>query len=149
MSVERALSSLLFVPLLAVSVAAADESAAVKRVLGAYRAAMEARSVESLAKIVDGDLLVLEGTHKNAGWKDYRDNHIGPEMAEWKSFASSEPRLAALEIERDMAYAVQEATCTIVTADKTVVMASAETFVLRRSKGGWRVKHVHMSFKKL
>lgn len=143
------LVSLLLLPVLAVSAFAVDETGAVRSVLRAYQAAMEARSVDALGKVVDPDLLVLEGTHKNVGWKDYRDNHIGPEMAEWKSFQVADPRLVSLEVDGGMAYAVQEATYTIVMEGKTVSMAGAETFVLRKGKDGWRVKHVHFSAKKL
>lgn len=143
------LVSLLLLPVLAVAAAAAGDADAVRRVLRAYQAAMEARSVEALGKVVDPDLLVLEGTHKNAGWKDYRDNHIGPEMAEWKSFQVADPKIVSLEVEHGMAYAVQEATYTIALEGKTVSMAGAETFVLRKGRGGWRVKHVHFSAKKL
>lgn len=143
------LASLLLLTALAVSAAEADDAGAVKRVLGAYQAALEARSVEALGKVVDPDLLVLEGTHKNVGWKDYRDNHIGPEMAEWKSFRVADPRLVSLEVEGGMAFAVQEAAYTIVMEGKTVSMRAAETFVLRKGKDGWRVKHVHFSAKKL
>ena len=61
--------------------------AGVAKALSLYRAAFEARSIEKLAEVVDPALLVLEGTTKNVGWVDYRDNHIGPEMKEWESLA--------------------------------------------------------------
>jgi ketosteroid isomerase-like protein len=110
---------------------------------------MEARSVEKLAEIVDPELLVLEGVHKNVGWPDYRDNHIGPEMKEWREFKAQDPRILEVEVHGDLAYAVQEATFTIVMADATTVtLAGAETFVLRKGASGWRIKHVHFSGKK-
>jgi len=131
------------------AVAAAPEEAAVRKVLADYRAAMEARSVAKLAEVVSDDLLVLEGTHKNDGWPDYRDKHIGPEMAEWKEFKVSSPTLTKLEIRGDMAYAVQEATYTIVDAKETVVMLGAETLVLSKETKGWRIRHLHLSGKRL
>lgn len=129
--------------------AAPPEEAAVRKVLADYRAAMEDRSVAKLAEVVSDELLVLEGTHKNDGWADYRDKHIGPEMAEWKEFKASSPTLTRLEIKGDMAYAVQEATYTIVDAKETVVMLGAETLVLTKEAKGWKIRHLHLSGKRI
>lgn len=126
-----------------------SEEAAVRKVLADYRAAMEARSVEKLSSIVSDDLLVLEGTHKNDGWPDYRDNHIGPEMAEWKEFKTADPRLTKLEVRGQLAYAVQEATYTIVDAKGPVVMLGAETVVLSKEPKGWKIRHLHLSGKRV
>lgn len=133
----------------AVAFAASPDEAAIRTVLGDYQAAMEARSVEKLAAVVAGDLLILEGTHKNDSWADYRDKHIGPEMAEWKEFKVEGLKISRLEVGGSMAYAVQEATYTIVAADGTVVMLGAETFVLGKTDKGWKIKHVHLSGKRI
>lgn len=129
--------------------AAAPEENAIRKVLSDYRAAMEARSVEKLAAVVTEDLLILEGTHKNDGWADYRDKHIGPEMAEWKEFKVEGLKISRLEVGGSLAYAVQEATYTIVTADGAVVMLGAETFVLGKTDKDWKIKHVHLSGKRI
>jgi len=129
--------------------AASSEEIEVRKVLADYRAAMEARSVAKLAEVVSDDLLVLEGTHKNDGWADYRDKHIGPEMAEWKEFKVSSPTLTKLEVKGDWAYAVQEATYAIVDAKETVVMLGAETLVLSKETKGWKIRHLHLSGKRL
>ncbi len=133
----------------AVAFAASPEEAAIRKVLADYQAAMEARSVEKLAAVVTDDLLILEGTHKNDGWADYRDKHIGPEMAEWKAFKIANPVISRLEVVGALAYIVQEATYTIVAAEDTVVMLGAETFVLGKTGKGWKIKHVHLSGKRV
>lgn len=133
----------------AAGLAASPEETEVRKVLADYRAAMEERSVLKLAGVVSDELLVLEGTHKNAGWADYRDNHIGPEMAEWKEFRADGERLTKLEIAGDMAYAVQEATYTIVDAKGPVVLQGAETVVLAKEAKGWRIRHLHLSAKRV
>ena len=145
----RLLGVLAFVVAATAALAASSDESAVRKVLADYRTAMEARSVAKLAEVVSDDLLVLEGTHKNDGWADYRDNHIGPEMAEWKEFKASSPTLTKLEIRGDMAYAVQEATFTIVDAKGTVVMLGAETLVLGKEAKGWRIRHLHLSGKRI
>lgn len=128
--------------------AASPEESAVRKVLADYRTAMEARSVEMLGKAVSPELLVLEGTHKNDGWADYRDRHIGPEMSEWKEFRVAGPKLTRLEVKGDMAFAVQEGTYTIVDAKGTTVLLAAETVVLAKDAGAWKIRHLHLSAKR-
>lgn len=145
----RLLGVLTVVVVAAAAFAAASDEAEVRKVLADYRTAMEARSVEKLGEVVSEGLLVLEGTYKNDGWKDYRDRHIGPEMAEWKEFKVAEPKLTKLEVGADLAYAVQEATYTIVDAKGPVVMLGAETVVLAKEAKGWKIRHLHLSAKRL
>ncbi|MBI2385327.1 MAG: nuclear transport factor 2 family protein [Elusimicrobia bacterium] len=145
----RLMGVVAFVAAATAAIGASSEEAAVRKVLGDYRTAMEARSVEKLAEVVSDGLLVLEGTYKNDGWKDYRDHHIGPEMAEWKEFKVADPKLTKLEVGTDLAYAVQEATYTIVDAKGPVVLLGAETVVLAKEAKGWRIRHLHLSAKRL
>jgi len=133
----------------AVSFAASSEDGAIRKVLADYQAAMESRKVEKLAAVVTDDLLVLEGTHKNDGWADYRDKHVGPEMAEWAEFKIAGPVISRLEVSGDLAYAVQESTITISTVKGPMVLLSADTYVLGKTGKGWKIKHVHMSGKRV
>lgn len=125
-----------------------NPEAEVLRVLSLYHAAMEARSVDKLEEVVDPELLVLEGVHKNVGWADYRDNHIGPEMKEWKEFKVRDPRVLEVDVHGEFAYAVEEATFTITTADQSVVLSGVETFVLKKGPSGWKIRHLHFSSKR-
>jgi len=127
---------------------AASGEAFVLAAVSAYRSAIAEGSLDKLAAVVEPELTVLEGMHLNQGWADYRDNHIGPEMKEWKSFRVADPSVVTVSVEGDWAYAVSRATYTIVLPEKTVVLEAAETFVLRRRDGSWRVRHVHSSARK-
>ena len=124
---------------------AASGEAFVLAAVSAYRSAIAEGSLDKLAAVVEPELTVLEGMHLNRGWADYRDNHIGPEMKEWKSFSVADPSVVTVSVAGDWAYAVSRATYTIVMPEKTVVLEAAETFVLRRRGGSWRVRHVHSS----
>lgn len=122
--------------------------AGVAKVLEGYRAAFEARSTDKLAEVVDPALLVLEGTGKNVGWPDYRDNHIGPEMKEWESLTYADTVLLDAEAKGESAWAVTQATVTIVSAGKPMTLDVAETFVLGKRDGVWRIRHIHWSGKR-
>ena len=104
--------------------------------------------MEKLSEVVDKDLLVLEGTAKNVGWPDYRDNHIGPEMKEWESLSYAEPVIVDLEAAGDTAWAATQSTVTIVSGGKPMTIDAAETFVLRKSAGRWLIRHIHWSGKR-
>lgn len=127
----------------------ASGEAAVLASVAAYRSAIAEGSLDKLAAVVEPELTIMEGTHLNRGWADYRDNHIGPEMKEWKAFRVADPTVVDVSVAGDWAYAVSRATYTIVLPTKTVVLESAETFVLLRRDGSWRVRHVHSSSRKL
>lgn len=131
--------------------AAAPDAAreGVLKTIEQYRAAMTGKSLDKLAGAVDPSLTVMEGVYLNTSWADYRDNHIGPEMKEWKEFRIEGPELVSLTVDGDWAYAVTRATYTLVFPDKSLVLAGAETFVLKNSDAGWRIRHVHSSGKKL
>lgn len=125
--------------------AAAKVHPDVAKVLERYRAAFAARSTDKLAEVVDPELLVLEGTTKNVGWPDYRDNHIGPEMKEWESLTYSDPVVVDSEVAGDSAWAVTQATVTIVSGGKPMTIDASETLILRRREGEWRIRHIHWS----
>ena len=116
--------------------------------LDRYREAMEARSTEKLAAVVAPDLVVLEGTYKNVGWEDYRDNHIGKEMQDWKRFRVSDPKVVKIERSDSLAYVIVEETDEIETASDTTRLRVAQTFVLKKGREGWRIQHLHLSAKK-
>lgn len=122
---------------------------AVLAAVAAYRSAIAEGNLEKLGAVVEPELTVMEGTHLNRGWADYRDNHIGPEMKEWKSFRVADPTVVDVSVAGDWAYAVSRATYTIALPAKSVVLESAETYVLRRRGGSWRVRHVHSSARKI
>ena len=122
--------------------------AGVVKVLERYRAAFEARSTDKLGEVMDPAVLVLEGTGKDVGWAAYRDDHIGPEMKDWESLTYADVVVVDSQAKGDSAWAVTQATVTIVSAGKPMTLDVAETFVLSRSEGNWRIRHLHWSGKR-
>ncbi len=61
---------------------AGDHIDAVKQVLSGYAAAAAQSSVDAMAAYVvqSDDFTIVEGSHPNWGWTDYRDNHLKPEV---------------------------------------------------------------------
>ena len=139
----------MFISVACFLIAASTLDGSVAAVVEAYQAAMEARSLEKLALVFDPDLVVLEGTHQNVGWTDYRDHHIGPEMKEWSGFKVLASRITDSVVEGGLAFLVLESNYRITTLKgPATTIAAAETLVLRLSSGRWRIRHLHFSSKK-
>src|SRR3970040_2934001 len=47
-----------------------------------YDAAFNGKDLGRLASFYHPDVTIYEGGSINAGWVDYRDNHLGPELEE-------------------------------------------------------------------
>lgn len=113
-------------------------------VLDHYRAAMENKSLKDLGEVMDPNLLIYEGLHKNDSWENYKDRHIGEHFKEWKSLKIEDPRIVEISVSGDLAYAVQTAVNKVVTEDgKERTSDSVQTFVFRKSAQGWRIKYIH------
>ncbi|HEY8209115.1 MAG TPA: nuclear transport factor 2 family protein [Myxococcaceae bacterium] len=121
----------------------------IQSVLDEYRGAMEARSVERLSKVVAPELVVVEGTGINVGWPDYRDHHIGPELQEMRSFRYLELRVIDAAVSGGSAHVVVQERLEIVEEKETVVLAAVESFVLRKTAQGWRLRLIHFSGKRV
>jgi ketosteroid isomerase-like protein len=63
-----------------------DAQSAVRTIVALFAAA-ERSDFAALDTLYAGDsLLVVEGATINRGWRDYRDNHLGPELKDFKNF---------------------------------------------------------------
>lgn len=119
----------------------------VLNVLSGYRKALEHKSLNGLSELVTPDLTVIEGASKTVSWQDYRDNHIGPKMREWKQLRVLAPTILEVGASGDLAYAVQESTYSTAPGDESLKLSVIESFVLRRQDGAWRIKLIHFSAK--
>ena len=63
-----------------------DAQSAVRTIVALFAAA-ERSDFAALDTLYAGDsLLVVEGAGINRGWRDYRDNHLAPELKDFKHF---------------------------------------------------------------
>jgi hypothetical protein len=96
----------------------------------------------------DEDLTVFEQGHANYGWKDYRDNHLGPEMSKMKNtkYALSNIRihLAGKTAWATFNYAIA-ADIAENGKQRHIDGAGLGTAVLEKRLDGWRIVHWHSS----
>lgn len=131
-----------------VTSARADEVAEIRGFLEAYDRAFVAKDLERLAAFYHAEVTIFEGGGVNRGWADYRDHHLGPELAEFQglefSHAEVTPRL--LGSDGRAAYVTSEYRLRARIKEREVDAAGLETLVLvRDEKGAWKIRHSHTS----
>jgi len=123
-----------------------NSSAAVTETLTKYAAAVQSKNLSEVEKYVVATeaFSMFEGSHINWGWVDYRDNHLGPELKEFKeiqySFSDIKTRISG-----DMAYATLKSHIAVKMELREVEGESLATAILMKAANGWKIQHMHTS----
>ena len=127
---------------------AAQDAADIRAFLAAYDGAFVAKDLERLAAFYHPDVTIFEGGGVNRGWADYRDHHLGPELAEFEGleFAHRDVTPNLLGPGGHVAYVTSEYHLKARVKGREVDAAGLETLVLvRDDRGAWRIRHSHTS----
>lgn len=116
------------------------EVASVIQAIRALFAAAERGDLAALDSIYAGDsLLVIEGAGINRGWTDYRDNHLAPELKEFRNF-----RYRPFEIEArvsgNLAWATYRYALAADLPDGKADVVGRGTAILERRGNRWVVR---------
>jgi len=148
MSRFRTVLVALAVVVLGGSVQAADEAAEIRTFLEAYDRAFVAKDLDRLATFYHPDVSIFEGGGINRGWADYRNGHLGPELAEFEGLevAHRDVTPTPLGSGGRAAYVTSEYHLKARVKDREIDAAGLETLVLvRDDKGAWKIRHSHTS----
>ena len=113
-----------------------------------YDAAFNGKDLGRLASFYHPDVTIYEGGSINAGWVDYRDNHLGPELQEMESprLTHTNAQLHPLDPQGSAAYVTSEYRLQARMQGRDVDAGGLETLVLVRSAGGrYVIRHSHPS----
>ena len=119
----------------------------IEKVISDYTASMEAMDLEQIEKTMDEDVVVYEGLYKNTGWADYRDDHLGPHIKEWRRYSVLNPKLVKGFVSGDFGYAVQESQFSFDIGTNRAIASQVATLLLRKGPDGWKIIHLHMAHK--
>jgi hypothetical protein len=123
-----------------------DDEAAVQDVLLKSASSFEKNDIAEATKVWANDesLTVFESGHANYGWKDYRDNHLGPEMREMKNtrYAFSDMKI---HLAGKTAWATFKYTISADVGARHVDGGGLGTAVLEKHEGRWQIVHWHSS----
>ena len=126
--------------------AAAGDTQAVRQAVERVAELTQTKNLAALDSLFAPDawLRVIEGSGVNAGWLDYRDHHLGPELAEFTTI-----RLRHYEIEPqvrgDVAWAPFRYELIVDSQQGHSEVDGRGTAILERRGGRWLVVHMHTS----
>jgi ketosteroid isomerase-like protein len=121
----------------------ADE---ISRWLESYDRAFVAKDLGKLGGFYHPEATVFEGGGVNRGWSDYRDHHLGPELAELDGLTFSHRDVSATRLGASAAYVTSEYQLEARIGGRDVKATGLETLVLVKSDdGNWRIRHSHTS----
>ena len=123
-----------------------NEVKAVTDVLTREAQAVEKGDLTALDKIWANseDVTVFESGHANYGWKDYRNNHLAPELKEFKNtkYAFSDLKV---KVDGKTAWATFKYTLSAEINERKIDSGGLGTAVLEKRDGQWRIVHWHSS----
>jgi len=115
-------------------------------VLNREAAAVEKGDLATLDKlwVNDSSVIVFESGYANYGWEDYRNNHLAPELKEFKNtkYAFSDMKV---KTSGTLAFATLKYTISGDDNGKHFEGSGLATAVFEKAKGKWRIVHWHSS----
>ena len=125
-----------------------SDAAAVRKVLGDYKAAIERLDARGTERLFTADSAVFETGGSEGSYANYLSHHLAPELKEFRSFKFTDYKVnvrfvsgAALATET-YGYRIQTA------KGETVDRLGVATSVLRKEKGRWKIVMTHNSSRK-
>ena len=113
-----------------------------------FERALQARNLAGVAEIVAEDIVVFENGHRNDGWKDFRDNHLVPEMKEAAPPMSSQ----LVKVVASPAMAWGYSRTEMFAGGKGAQKASHllwSVYILEKREGVWKITMLDWSIAKL
>lgn len=128
----------------------ASEADQVKAVLAAYKSALERLDLTGVDKLFAPENVVVESGKVEGSYADYLAHHIGPELAEFKTFRFSDYRVD-VRIEGPIAITTETYSYRIElkAGGDPIERRGTATTVLKRIDGHWRILTTHSSSRKV
>lgn len=126
--------------------AQSNEVKAVTDVLTREAQAVEKGDLTALDKIWANseDVTVFESGHANYGWTDYRNNHLAPELKEFKNtkYAFSDLKV---KVDGKTAWVTFKYSLSADIGARNIQSGGLGTAVLEKRDGRWQIVHWHSS----
>lgn len=124
------------------------QAAAVRAVLLRYQAAIERLDASGTETLFAADSAIFETGGSEGTYANYLAHHLGPELAEFKSFTFSDYKVE-IRFEGSVALATETYKYRIETKDGTIAeRLGVTTSVLKQIDGQWRIVVSHNSGRK-
>lgn len=117
-------------------------------VLASYKSALERRDLSGVDMLFASDAVVIESGKVEGNYEAYRDHHLGPELAEFKSFVFENYKVQ-IRLEGPIAVATETYSYRIVLkSDEVVERLGVASSVLKWNGQAWQIVSMHSSSRK-
>ena len=110
----------------------------VRTVVASFEQALKERDLAKIESLVAEDMAAFENGHRNDGWKDFRDNHLVPEMKEPAPPSRAEIVKLVATPQMGWAYSRTDLTLTRKTGEKVEALLWS-VYVLEKRGGQWKI----------
>ena len=132
------------------------EKKAVLKVMKSYKNAIQNLTTDGTFELFTQDATVFEQGTVEGTYKEYINNHLGPELGHFKSFTFSGYNID-ITVNLPYAYTTENYLYTIVLKgdeskgkkERTIKSKGVATSILKKVNGVFKIVHTHSSFKKL
>ena len=124
-----------------VTIAAQSPQDQVQSFFTAYDEAFNARDIDRLGTMYHADVTVFEGGGIDRTWASYRDNHLGPELRNFKDLVFAHSNVVVHVLGPDAAYVTAEYSISYTTGERKMDGGGIATHVLVRGNGAWTIRH--------
>jgi ketosteroid isomerase-like protein len=137
---------LILIALVSATAQTSDASAGVRDVVTTFEAALQAKDLVKIERLVSPGILVFENGYRNDGWPDFRDHHLIPEFRE--STGSYTSSIVKIDVSGDMAWAYSR-------MDRAHARNNPEkpdvwtVYVLRRESSKWSIVVLNWSVRRV
>jgi ketosteroid isomerase-like protein len=114
----------------------------------AFHAALERGDTAGALALMDDDVLIFEQGGAERSKAEYAAEHLIAD-AEFASATRAERTAPRVRLAGQLAVVTSEARTTGRFREREVNSAGVETMVLRRTRSGWRISHIHWSSRSL
>lgn len=126
------------------SVDVPEEARAAVATVDRFFAALSAGDIDKAAAELDPQVIILESGGAERSAAEYLGGHAKSD-AEFLKKAEHKPGHRTARASGDLAWVASDNDMVIQQDGKPVTIASAETMVLRRTGGDWKIVHIHWS----
>ena len=121
----------------------------VKQILSSYKNALEKLDVKGTDALFVNNSQIVESGKVEGTYQEYLGHHIGPELADFKSFAFDN-YTTDVTVTGDYAFAVETYNYTIVLKkdNSEIKRRGVASSFLRKENGTWKIVHMHNSSRK-
>lgn len=110
-----------------------------------FEAGLQKRDVKSIEAVAAEDIVAFENGYRNDGWKDFRDNHLLPELRE--TAPPGKTALIRFKASDSMAWGYSRTDMELQRRGQRIQATLWTVYILEKRADGWKIVSLDWSMK--